>query len=462
MNSFFATVKSAASLASAAKTPSAAAAKAAPGSKAAGYKGDDAADSVTTCAVGSISSVTSKLASSAKDRASSMSDLAQSNAREALANAKKYGNEQVAKSKEAASAAAADVVNAATDVMTQLTGPELQVRMEEASRADDKSRISELLDSALAAQALDMPGIRTAAQAFARKQLKDAMKLGDKRRLKGALIAAKRLQATGLPDFQAATQMYRDLAKLPAGWDVEAMVKARKQGRLLSRAAVDDPSTLALFQRLLDKTFRDKWTRDRKGAKVPAGYEVIQVLEVQNDALWIDYMVRRDEIRRELCAMPDFKPEAVATANAVDALPGPPLEPEIGEAWLFHGTSPIAVEKITADNFSMSFAGTSAGTLYGRGLYFAENCSKADEYATKDNVDVHSMILCRVTMGNPYVTAAVQPDPRECEELVLTGQFHSIIGDRLKCRGTYREFILFDESQVYANFIVQYKRITKD
>merc|ERR1712094_158231 len=52
-----------------------------------------------------------------------------------------------------------------------------------------------------------------------------------------------------------------------------------------------------------------------------------------------------------------------------------------------------------------------------------------------------------------------ETDPRQCEEACLRGKFHSVLGDRRKCRGTFREFVVFDEDQVYANYILAYTRV---
>lgn len=367
------------------------------------------------------------------------------------------GEDRAAELKERASALA----SSASETLAARRS-DLQAQMEDALQRDDGTKLSALLDSALASQAFDVPGVQMAANKQARKQLTEALKSEDRKRLKGALVAAKRLRATGLPEFELVTQKYRELSKLPPGWDVESMVRERKRGRLMARAELDDADTLRLFQRLFDGTHRAKWTRDRRESNVPGRYEVVRVVEVQNDALWVDYAVRQEEIRCELRsdggAREAIWTVSVASGDAVPSLPGPPLDRGINEAWLFHGTNPIAVEKITAENFSLNFAGTSTGTLYGRGLYFAEHCTKADEYAREGAGKVHTMIVCRVTLGNGLYTDEVQPDPRVCEELCMNSVYHSVVGDRIKCRGTFREFVVFDEAQVYANFVVQYRR----
>ena len=40
------------------------------------------------------------------------------------------------------------------------------------------------------------------------------------------------------------------------------------------------------------------------------------------------------------------------------------------------------------------------------------------------------------------------------------GQYDSVLGDREKCSGTYREFIVYDDDFVYPDFIVKYRRET--
>ena len=40
------------------------------------------------------------------------------------------------------------------------------------------------------------------------------------------------------------------------------------------------------------------------------------------------------------------------------------------------GTHPIAADKIADKNFLLDLAGSASGTLFGRGVYFAEHCTK--------------------------------------------------------------------------------------
>lgn len=40
-----------------------------------------------------------------------------------------------------------------------------------------------------------------------------------------------------------------------------------------------------------------------------------------------------------------------------------------------------------------------------------------------------------------------------------SGTFHSILGDREKIRGTYREIVVFDEDLIYPGYICRYTRV---
>jgi hypothetical protein len=76
----------------------------------------------------------------------------------------------------------------------------------------------------------------------------------------------------------------------------------------------------------------------------------------------------------------------------------------------WHGASDEVTAEIIADGFNPCCAGSGAGSLFGKGLYFAENSSKADLYAgPKDNrfkkcTDEMSVILAVIYCGNMYET----------------------------------------------------------
>ena len=134
-------------------------------------------------------------------------------------------------------------------------------------------------------------------------------------------------------------------------------------------------------------------------------------------------------------------------------------DPETNTVWLFHGTNDEAAELITRGDFLVDKAGSNAGTLYGRGIYMAESCSKSDEYS-KENADgLRCMLICRAVLGNVLYSDEVAPNVDSLVRQCLHGNYHSLLGDREKCRGTFREFIVYDDDQVYPELVVWYQRL---
>jgi len=116
--------------------------------------------------------------------------------------------------------------------------------------------------------------------------------------------------------------------------------------------------------------------------------------------------------------------------------------------------------------FSIDLAGATAGTMFGPGIYLAEASSKADEYARDENTGgaydgLFAILLCRAVVGRSFVTEKPGDYKDKCLES-SKGNFDSVVGDREKAVGTYREFIFFDEGSVYPEYVAFYKRVYAD
>lgn len=161
---------------------------------------------------------------------------------------------------------------------------------------------------------------------------------------------------------------------------------------------------------------------------------------------------------RDVKTSPGFKTNTPWTG--ISGFTSEPIDTSINEFYLIHGTKPEAVRGITTSDFRVDLAGSHAGTLYGRGIYFAESSSKSDEYTTPDpkNKGLFACMLCRVLMGNINYQDQVTPDAGQIVKSVVSGSYHSVLGDREKCRNTYREFIVYDNAQAYPEWIVYYDR----
>lgn len=136
----------------------------------------------------------------------------------------------------------------------------------------------------------------------------------------------------------------------------------------------------------------------------------------------------------------------------------PALQQEIQETYLFHGTNPVAADSIARTDFDMSRAGSAVGTMFGPGVYLAENASKSDEYAQEGEgifMGQRAMLLCRVCLGKVLRVE----EPGDYSRSVESGNYDSVCGDRTRVSGTFREFIVFDSAAVYAEFIILYQRL---
>jgi hypothetical protein len=129
-----------------------------------------------------------------------------------------------------------------------------------------------------------------------------------------------------------------------------------------------------------------------------------------------------------------------------------------GDAYLFHGTNPSSAMSILKTGFVLDHAGSATGTMYGAGVYMAECASKSDEYGRDDGGNTYpslnALLVCRCYVGKPHV---VDSAGDRCQEASDQG-FDSVCGDRETKAGTYREFVFFDEAQVYPEYVVIYRR----
>jgi len=263
------------------------------------------------------------------------------------------------------------------------------------------------------------------------------------------------------------------MRKMPETWNLDEIL-ASAGGDSVAKIELNDSRVTPVFQALFDLTFKRKYTRDRKGERVPSGLQVVSVKKVMNVHVWQEYVLCREKVarssRKRSLPWPNDVPKPItgawAESDEVKTVHGlvDPLRTDVNEFWLLHGTSPTAAEGITSDDFRLNLAGSNAGTLYGRGIYLAEACSKSDEYAKAGEDGLHTLLVCRATLGNVLYTDERTPDvtglEKQCGFLSKKdGKYHCVLGDREKCSGTYREFIIFNDDLVYPAFIVFYKRV---
>lgn len=214
-------------------------------------------------------------------------------------------------------------------------------------------------------------------------------------------------------------------------------------------------------QTLMDVTWKNVTTRDRNYSDLQE-FEVVQVLQNSRKACWDKYRERQDQITNHYVEkLQDVKTVVDGWEESLQLA----RDPMVNEFFLFHGTNPSAAQSICETGFNVDLSGMNKGALYGPGVYLAESSAKADEYAGDDKdglyKGLYAMLLCRASLGNPIINEEVQPDKEEIRRLLQAEDKHSVVGDREKVRGTFREFIVCDGRGVYPAYVIIYRRKQK-
>merc|ERR1712187_92670 len=110
---------------------------------------------------------------------------------------------------------------------------------------------------------------------------------------------------------------------------------------------------------------------------------------IEDRQMWARYALQRDQIealRKSCRAVCDMEGTGeVKTTSALRQEYQKLLSKNVNELYLWHGTSPTGAFGIREDGFQLNLAGTAVGSMFGPGAYFAECCSKSDEYAKCDS-----------------------------------------------------------------------------
>ncbi|CAE7634226.1 Parp12 [Symbiodinium pilosum] len=172
---------------------------------------------------------------------------------------------------------------------------------------------------------------------------------------------------------------------------------------------------------------------------------------MEKSRTWQKYAAKRAQLRsRQQVGLVEQHPELFA-----------PLETDVNEVYLWHGTHIRSAFAIAHEDFKMGMAGSN-GTMYGKGIYFAENSTKADEYARDEPhgfyQDVFALLLCRVCLGK-FLYSEERLDT--AGDMAEAGTIDSTVGDRTRTANTFREFAAYHPDQVYPEYVVLYSRRPK-
>ena len=102
------------------------------------------------------------------------------------------------------------------------------------------------------------------------------------------------------------------------------------------------------------------------------------------------------------------------------------------------------------------------GGLYGAGNYFADASSKSHQYSKQTTpAGHHCMLLCRVTMGSPYLTNGTHSNERLPPDNPQTPgvPYDSIFAETGVAHGggqLHNEYVVFKSDQVYPELLIYY------
>eukprot|EP00928_Gymnodinium_smaydae_P020239 TRINITY_DN17824_c0_g1_i1.p1 TRINITY_DN17824_c0_g1~~TRINITY_DN17824_c0_g1_i1.p1 ORF type:complete len:597 (-),score=72.22 TRINITY_DN17824_c0_g1_i1:314-2104(-) len=315
--------------------------------------------------------------------------------------------------------------------------------------------------------------------------------------VRNAINVGNKSGLSGTPEMKNAESRLRAERCIPLDWDMNTYASGRfleggMGGRKASTVVAYEqqpPHVVAEMQGMFDATYRKVYTRDRRGAPIPDRFAVREVVRVMNDQVWREYANHREQLRSKLAGSNPAVPDGSHTMNylakrrAKASASLPALDSQVNENWLFHGTTKEAANGIAENDFRLDMTGSNAGTLYGKGIYLAENVTKSDEYGEGPKgpageqmeagyeaprpppgpppalVRESYILVCRSAMGRVYYTDEQRPDADALQRKCLNGEYDSVLGDRLKRNGTFRELIVYHDDLVYPEYIVRYERV---
>lgn len=222
---------------------------------------------------------------------------------------------------------------------------------------------------------------------------------------------------------------------------------------------------LGTMQELFDASISDRFTRDRKDGSLPGRLRLMVGKRLQSEMNWKGFKAKQEEIAKDLEDRKKKGEEIMASVSNLKTAGTFPNEErfhvntDANEGWFFHGTTMAAANGIMSGDFLLNLAGSHAGTMYGKGIYLAESCSKSDEYTELDvEYGIRTMLVCRGTLGSVNYCDDGHPNGLELVKSCVEGPFHSVLGDREKVSGTFREFIVYHHDQVYPEYVFFYLR----
>ena len=263
-----------------------------------------------------------------------------------------------------------------------------------------------------------------------------------------------------------------------------------------------DWATLQKFLRVSDPTQLGKGKDVTKRFGNYNELRLASAWRIEHPGLTSTYQVAKEKVDGQMMSLErkgvldlgeDLKGLPTKTAKAAARFD---LKKSVNETYLLHGTSPAVLLSLLKNGLNERYSGSNAGTLFGDGVYLAEDVSKTDQYGAPDasfdtSSELHRrlydaehyshegsvfyVLVCRATLGYPARTQAGGRDAKHMEtgepifpigkrELAAVPgasppfPYHSLIAELGKVIVRYREFIFFNGEHVLPEYLLAYHR----
>ncbi|XP_071798571.1 uncharacterized protein [Asterias amurensis] len=157
---------------------------------------------------------------------------------------------------------------------------------------------------------------------------------------------------------------------------------------------------------------------------------IISIQRVQNLELWEDFTKMSERMKKRKRGQPVLQKQ------------------------LFHGTQEKYKDPISRQNFDWRLSGTTVGTLYGKGSYFARDASFSNSYTLPDSDDCRYVFVAQVLIGDTITgdPSYVRPPPKDLND--PHGELYDSCVDKMS---NTEIFVVFEKTQVYPEYLIRYK-----
>ena len=155
---------------------------------------------------------------------------------------------------------------------------------------------------------------------------------------------------------------------------------------------VQDPRVLESLTSMMQGSHIGMGGRDHQGSTNYTQIKMEGAWRLENRSQWHKYTSQRADVKSIIMQMSSEQRGRLPNPNLRAALIqagkeltecGELYEPIVHEVHLFHGLGDAqVVTNIAARGFNERFAGANAGTLFGDGIYMAEDVGKCDQYCS--------------------------------------------------------------------------------